>query len=151
MIVRPTRLADVERIQVRPMEAVAQILVLQHFHAMGDPVHGYLEDWAMTLEHDDDILAIGGVVPLPDGSCEIWAMLTDEVLATFKNLKALHRAAWQLIDNLETWDFDRIVAHVGESHAEGMRWMDNFGFTFEEFAPHLMPDGSTARRYARVN
>lgn len=98
---------------------------------------------AWTMEHDDEIIAIGGLVP-GDGVAVAWTLLSRHAN---RHLSAIHRAVRRF---LSASPFPLIEATVDVGFTEGEKWMKMLGFRFERVLPGYRPDGADMMLFVRT-
>jgi len=140
MIVRPWKIGDTERIMLQPAQ--------QYTGSIADlstdltPLSD--QGLAWTVEHDDVVLGIGGLLPQWDNRAIVWALLAANIGHHFP---AIHRSVRRF---LVASPYRRIEAHVDVGFKEGIRWMKMLGFECEAYMKAFRPDGADMLLFSRV-
>ena len=135
-----------------------EALTKEHIMAMGDVVaiHSGVEftpevaddladlgGWA--IEHEGEVLAIGGVLPYWSGNGLGWMWLAR---SWKKHARMVTEAVKIILSNL---DYRRIEIGVLLGFSAGCRWAERLGFTLETpCARNWGPDGRDYSIYVRV-
>ncbi len=141
------------------MSTVSTVVTARHYrpgdtnalHRPGDKVVNMQSVLMMngsfirTLEIDDEVIAVFGLVLRWPGVADIWAIVGDKTrghgLGFTRKVKALMR---QFADELSLW---RIGATVREDLVEYQAWLELLGFEKEGVESQAAPDGSNLIRY----
>lgn len=83
---------------------------------------------AFTGKRGDEILGIGGIANLPDGTKLAFAHLNDEAR---KYPVSLHRAALMTMKLARESGVKRLVAIADKSQPAARRWLERLGFQSE--------------------
>jgi hypothetical protein len=104
---------------------------------------------AFTVTVGDEVLFIGGMIPLFTGVAEVWS-LTSEVVELYPI--AFHKAVDKI---LSYWDslykLHRIQCKVVWSHTRSREWLKRLGFQEEGLMRKYDAHGRDYYMYAKVN
>lgn len=97
-----------------------------------------------TGEHNDKVVAMGGVIPIWPGRGAAWMWMAD---VSGRHMVKIHRA----VENfLIQSPFRRVEATVDIGFEPGIRWMKMLGFELEGYLKAYKPDGGDVLSFARV-
>jgi hypothetical protein len=103
---------------------------------------------AFTVEVDNEILYIGGMIPLFTGVAEIWS-LTGEAVAIYP--VAFHRSVSKILDYWDTaYKLHRIQCKVVSEHKRSREWLKRLGFVEEGLMRKFDAKGNDYYMMARV-
>lgn len=131
-------------------EHLAQINLQAHQRSTLSHMTG---EWLAVLAHggtavsavlEGEIIASGGFVVQRPGVAFAWAALSQEA---GRHFLALHRAARRLFAQQRS--LKRIEAVSGVDFAQGCRWLELLGFTYEKRLSADGPNGEDHFLYAR--
>jgi len=99
---------------------------------------------AWTAIQDGQVIAAAGIAEMWQDRGLGWALFSEAALANFTLIhrmtrKVLAEAPWR-----------RVEVAVDVNHAEGMRWAERLGFSYEGTMKAYTIDGRDCHLYARV-
>jgi len=95
-------------------------------------------------DHEENVYAIGGLLPLWEGRAQAWMLMSPEA---GKYMTTIHKAVKK---SLIRSPFRRVEATVDIGFKPGVRWMKMLGFELEGYMRAYRPDGADMLLYARV-
>lgn len=102
------------------------------------------QGYAWTVEHNDEILMVGGIIKMWEGRGQLWALVSKYAGA---HMVGLHRV---VLEHIAQYGFNRVEATVDVGFKEGVRWIKMLGFEFEGYMKAYRPDGSDMLLFARI-
>jgi len=104
--------------------------------------------YTMAVYLEDDLLFIGGILPMWKGVAESWLLVSENFPKLFlKEPKSILRAFRIYIDSVP---FKRIQTSVLKSFIQGKKFVELFGFENEGLMKQYGPDQKDYYRYALV-
>ena len=139
MIVRPYEQYDETRMSFQTAQSyMGDYIENMDLAPLAD--HGLV--W--TGEHGENVVAMGGLVPIWKGRAHAWMLISPEA---GKHMMTIHRAVKK---QLVRSPFTRVEATVDVGFKEGNRWMKMLGFELEGYLRAYRPDGADMLLFARV-
>jgi hypothetical protein len=103
---------------------------------------------AFTAWIEDEVMFIGGMIPLFTGVAEVWS-LTGEPVALYP--KAFHKAVNKMLDYWDSlYNLHRIQCKVVSEHERSREWLKRLGFQEEGLMRKYDAKGNDYYMYARV-
>tara|TARA_B100001113_G_scaffold320331_1_gene289508 strand:+ start:280 stop:729 length:450 start_codon:yes stop_codon:yes gene_type:complete len=124
---------------------------------MRNPIVNW-EEWARDhvdegsaytgLDHNDNIVACGGIVKLWDQHGDAWFYGTHHLPKHIKSVVKVLRKSIEII--AEQKDYKRVSTHVLADWDEALRFIKFLGFKEEGFHPKYGPNETDYYSYARI-
>lgn len=99
---------------------------------------------ALTAFEGEHVILCGGIAILAPARGVCWALLSERAA---RHMVFLHYAVKRFI-SVSHWE--RLEASVEENFAQGCRWLELLGFSFEGRMPKYGLDGATHLRYGKT-
>lgn len=118
----------------------------EHGEAMTD----YLESECNTvsIQRNDETIAIFGIIPLPNNGCHGWLFFGDDVKGA--DLVIAVRMLRGSMEALQEIGYDWIQTPVRKDFPQGERMVKMIGFKETEIEEDLMDDGTMYKYWMRV-
>lgn len=94
-----------------------------------------LSDWALAGYMGDELIAVGGVVPVSPLQSDRgvpWLLATQ---AMERWPVAFGRVTKRLVGGM-MYDYEELQNYVFAGHTDAMMWLRRLGFSFDQAAPH---------------
>ncbi len=141
MIVRPYETYDEERLCFdTSQEYMGEYLSKMDF----DLAPLAEQNLVWTGEHNDKVVAMGGIVPIWPGRGMAWMWMSD---VSGRHMVKIHREVEKFLIKSP---FRRVEATVDIGFEPGVRWMKMLGFELEGYLRAYKPDGGDMLMFARV-
>lgn len=141
MIVRPYEMYDETRLSFDTSQAYMGEF-LQELDFDLEPLAQ--QDLVWTAEHDEKVIAMGGIVPIWRNRAHAWMWMSEE---SGKHMLGIHRGVKKFLTHS---NFTRIEATVNIGFKPGTRWMKMLGFELEGYMRAYDPNGADMLLFARV-
>jgi hypothetical protein len=121
-------------------------LLLDEQHDIG----GWLEEKkrTITVEIDQEIVSIMGVLPLPNGGGHLWLFLSGDVKGA--GLRIVTKCVEGALQGLKEVGYEWVQTPVKAGFKQGKRWAKLLGFTETEEEEDLMENGIMYTYWTRV-
>lgn len=140
MIVRPWVKGDSARVLLQPAQQYTSDIA----DVTSDLTDLSILGLAWTGEHDEQVIACGGLLPHWPGRATAWMLISAGAGPHFR---AIHAHVRRL---LVRSPYTRIEAHVDVGFAPGVRWMKMLGFELEAYKRAYRPDGADMLEFVRI-
>jgi hypothetical protein len=141
MIVRPYETYDEERLCFdTSQEYMGEYLSKMDF----DLAPLAEQNLVWTGEHNDKVVAMGGIAPIWPGRGMAWMWMSD---VSGRHMVKIHREVEKFLIKSP---FRRVEATVDIGFEPGVRWMKMLGFELEGYLRAYKPDGGDMLMFARV-
>lgn len=102
----------------------------------------------ITLEINDEVVSIMGVLPLPQGGGHLWLFLDESVKGP--ELRIATKCVIGTLDGLKDVGYEWVQTPVRDDFIEGKRWAKLLGFTETDQKEDLMDNGTMYTYWTRV-
>ena len=114
---------------------------------------GY-DDWlherkgTLTLEFDGKVVAIMGVIPLPQGGGYVWTFFSEDMKAS--RFVAANRCVRGAMEGLDAMGISWVNLVVRNDFPQGRRWAKMLGFSETETQEDILGNGTMYTYWQRI-